>query len=148
MPPLTLELSLSRKKKKSPWVPWGWQGIESPDRLILDFVLLFLSHFKARKKMSLPDRHVALESDLQGRQNSEAWNENQFRNRREWSCLIWQVLAEWQQLASAAHPSHGVLCPRAGADWCCHREAMLLETTRRWGHLPETAHSTQGDGES
>lgn len=63
---------------------WGWQGTKNPDRLILDFVLFFLSHIEARKKkhMSQLNLPVAFKSHVRGGQSSEA----RFEKGAEGSC--------------------------------------------------------------
>lgn len=82
-----------------------WQGTENPDRLTLDFVLFFLSRFKARKKiyMSQLDLHVALKGYLKdGQIRKPIWETPNRQREAELSGV--QELAKWQLSAPPSSP--------------------------------------------
>lgn len=107
-------------------MPWERQGAENLDRLTLDFLLFFLSHFQARgEKKSQLALHVTLKSYL----GAEFWNPFWKGSWGEWSGLVFQVLAEWQLLAPRSSPGlRGLFVQRLELTCLTTVEQMLLQT--------------------
>ena len=114
----------------------GWQETENPDSLPLDFVLFFLSPFKARKK-NVTIRPACCFQELFKRW--AFWNPFWKESRGVLHSLVFQVLAQRRLSAPPSSPRPRGLFVQSLELHVSHCWAdVITNTTRRRGGFPET----------